>query len=705
MDEVLKVGLDLETLPIGETERVCFPAPVCAQFACRTAMGGSLERTWEDSDHPFHGIFVCMYGTDEPGMLKQVIEWLLDSAHIYTANGSYDFNCIVGEWPDLYAKVFEAYEAGRIHDVFHREKLRVLSTAGHFTGLGFNLKELEKDYFGFDRSDEKDAIRNSFGPLHGRPLSEYSQEQIDYALDDAASPLRIAEIQERSRSAEGFGSINTSRFQAAAQFALDCLTAEGFATDPERVAHLKEHLEEQLSEDRIDPLYESGLINRGVPSRPWKNQPNKWTKAEKPKKNMVAIHTHFKDVWLRMGVDEGSIPKTATGQISTDKDVLTQLAGKDELLDLYAHRQHYITLHDTFLPKLITGRVFGKYDTLKKSGRTSSRGFKKGKELYAATNMQNQPRLVGEYSVRECYIPDVGWVLWAVDYRGQELVSLANKLVVLFGHSSLADLINDGVDAHAYLGAQLCAAHHPDFGALLTEQGITDRRRIYETFQKMCRHEKPELAKIWKQYRTFAKPVGLGYPGGLMYETFCVVARSDHGLEFTLEEAELFRKVWLESFPEMSDYFRFINKCKDPNSQGAYAYTTPLGMYRAGATYCATCNGVGLQSPTAEGAKAAVFDVVRACKDPTRDSVLYGSRPKVFVHDEIVGQSPYATDEDKLLITDRVNEVSRLMIEAMQPVMTHVKVSTDVSLMTRWMKDAEAAYDDRGTLVPYSPKM
>ena len=68
--------------------------------------------------------------------------------------------------------------------------------------------------------------------------------------------------------------------------------------------------------------------------------------------------------------------------------------------------------------------------------------------------------------------------------------------------------------------------------------------------------------------------------------------------------------------------------------------TSPLGMYRAGASYCAAANGAALQTPTAEGAKGAVFDVARACCDPEEKSILLGCRPLLFVHDELILEIP-----------------------------------------------------------------
>jgi len=167
-----------------------------------------------------------------------------------------------------------------------------------------------------------------------------------------------------------------------------------------------------------------------------------------------------------------------------------------------------------------------------------------------------------------------------------------------------------------------------------------------------------------------------------------------------LETAKRLRDIWFDTYPEMRPYFAWVTSdCKDPRNAEKYAYVSPLGMYRAGASYCACANGAALQTPSAEGAKLAVFRVVRACYDPTLGSCLYGCKPLAFIHDEIIVELPQ--DE---FVHERANEVGRLMVEAMGEIMPDMTIKANPCLMERWNKDAEPVFDDKGRLTIWRPK-
>jgi hypothetical protein len=76
---------------------------------------------------------------------------------------------------------------------------------------------------------------------------------------------------------------------------------------------------------------------------------------------------------------------------------------------------------------------------------------------------------------------------------------------------------------------------------------------------------------------------------------------------------------------------------------------------------------------------------------------MYGCRPVLFVHDEIILEAP---DEQA---DAAARELEKVMVEIYQRYTPAVKITADAHLMKRWSKDAEAVLDHRGKLIPWEP--
>lgn len=236
-----------------------------------------------------------------------------------------------------------------------------------------------------------------------------------------------------------------------------------------------------------------------------------------------------------------------------------------------------------------------------------------------------------------------------------------------------------------------------------------DPDMAYEQF--LALKDSEHTKAVYKHYRNLAKPTGLGYPGGLGPDTFITYAAGTFGVKITRDEAVSLQNTWKETFPEMPMYFNWINndavdlRYSDCVEGDRYHYTTPFGLYRPNTAYCPTANGNGLQSPSAEGAKLGVIQVVRSCYDPTVRSILgpdefgYPVRPNLFIHDEIMGDIRI---DDKL--QPRIAEIQRLMVQSMVQVTPDVRARSEAALMWRWDKEAEAVYDSDNNLIPWIPK-
>jgi DNA polymerase-1 len=592
----------------------------------------------------------------------------------------------------LFEWVFRAGDESRLFDTEINERLLNLSTYGYIDHEDYSLADLALKYGLGDRSAEKtdpNGWRLRYSELDGLPANEYPREAYAYALQDATDTAAIFRLQRQRAKESGPGSMNTAAMQAAVRFALLLSTAHGIATDPARVEVLAEQLDRILNDDNLAPLYAAGVLRRPEPPRV--RNPKAVERGAEPvltKGKPASVDTTVLKALVVATCEEYEIPlkKTPTDQVSTDVEVLTELAGCNDVLDKYIERQEVIKLQTTYLPNLRAGVVYADYSVLKETGRTSSRKNK----LYPSTNIQNQPRLSGDLSVRECYIPRPGHLFCSVDYSALELCSLAQVIYWMYGHSLLRDLINEGIGLHEYLGAQLC--FHLD-DVFRQVAGGTEQRETYRLFMAMKKAD-PEKFGL---YRTFAKPTGLGYPGGLGPKKFRSYAKATYKLPVSLEMATQLRDLYFFTFPEVKRYLRDINLDADPNNAERYCYTTPLGMYRAGATYCAVANGKGLQSPSAEGAKAAVWAVTRACYDPSVESILFGCRMMAFIHDEIILELP-----DDGYAHERSLELSKIMRNSMAKLLPDVTISAEPSLMGRWYKEAKAVYVE-GRLVQWRP--
>ena len=573
---------------------------------------------------------------------------------------------------------------------------------------------------------EEDIWRKHYALLDGYKAKDYPDDAANYVKDDSLGALGVYYAQERKRDAikttGGYDVFQTEPLQCAAAFALRLMSVGGVHIDHTARKKIIKWLKKELDPAKHKLIYKTGepddqgIVRPAEPSRPYANgacHPDGTPKMTNPVKEsadtgMLKAHIlhlcqkHGRPVLLtkaskRFPIREG-FPDG--GQVKTSKEVIGTLSPLSALLRQYEHRQSLQKLVSTELPRLLDidgsepSVAHPVFKILVETGRTSS--YASG--LFASMNIQNvDPR------VRGCYVPGTlpdaqgaprKCVILSVDVKALELVSAAQKCYSLLGYSHLRDVINAGTDPHEWLGARIAFRLSDEFRAMCDSRPhATTKDEVFAVFHKLKTSSNNEHVTLWKHYRKFAKPTGLGYPGGLGPETFMAFAKASYDVVVDLETAILLREEWLETYPEFRDYFRWVNNdCVEPDSppppDSRYWYDSPLGMRRRRATYCATVNGAALQTPSAEAAKLAVIDVMRACTDPTRGSILYGHfRPWAFVHDEILGDLAY--DE---FTHERAMEVGRLMRGALQVIFPDMLVQTQPCIMHRWHKSAEPVF-------------
>ncbi len=698
-------------------------------------------------------------------------------------NAAYDSAVIAISYPELEEMIWAKYAAGEIVCTKLIEQLINLGTHGKLTSiklpdgssetLRYGLDVLENNYLGLDRSDQKegpDNWRMNYNLLDGKRADQYPADAAQYAEDDAQGTLMVY-FKQLERAP--IGVLETASFQAYADFALFMITERGMAIDPVEVEKVRAIVSEQLTPERLMPLVESGVLRKGSGPRPHTRMtaraleilgkseaPDDWSmyqvtlesegikfcKAVKPSVNRKVLVALVERLCKEYDIE---IKLTDKEQTSTDSEVMDDLEGLDEVIDTYRHRQSLQKIVSTELPRMewegeLAEVVHFPFRALLETGRTSSSANK----LYPSGNGQQLAPMI-----RPCYVARPGHILLSTDYSTLELATVGQRMIDIFGHSVHADKINAGVDLHSFLAARLAFELNGDFRASCDDQGLTSNTELYTAFMACKGHSIETIAKFWKWWRGFSKPVGLGFPGALGPWTFLGFAKKSYGVniaeiaaklpddqfqvtdyllnlckrhlavvpaEFTwtgqtkaLALAIKLKDIWLDTF-EMRPYYKHIkNNHKDPINPvigerddkspiPGFTYTSDFGMIRRGCSYTACCNGNAMQTPAAEGAKTAVIMVTRACRDPHIQSILHGAvHPVDFIHDELLTEHKESDVDTNNL---EAIAVSDIMLDAMKLITPDVPgLGTEGVFMRKWNKYADPTFDSEGRLIVTEP--
>lgn len=640
--------------------------------------------------------------------LRDFTAYLLEEEEFVGHRVSYDLIVSCVSWPELWPLMWRALRDGRVHDTLIREKLRLLGTTGDLEFLGgkkleYSLAALARRLVGLDLFEGKegeDIWRTRYQELAGLSAKDYPQEAYDYAALDAQATYEIWKHQQE----KGAQFFQPEGLHVMADVCLRLITTSGLGVDRETKERLQREVEEQLTPEALPLVFEAGIVIPAQPPRPYarakehdvgcpKKNCDCPPKMTKPKPEKVAK----KDALIPLieevcRENDLEIKLTAKGNVAADAEWLEEIAPLSPVLAQFAERQKLIKLVTSYFPGMewpfgsgeTAGVIHPQYDPLKKTGRVSSYGVtKKSKNpLFPSVNIQQaDPRL------RQIYVPKPingkPSVFAVADYTAIDLCCLAQTIYSLFGHSTLRDQINKGLDPHSFLGAVLAYDGDPGFAREVDRLELTEDDDLVYKFFRSKEETNPDWFKHW---RTFAKPVGLGFPGGMGLNTMVAVC-AGYGLKIDRVHARRLKKIWLRAYPEMR---RYLDSWV-PGQDGTYV--SPRGMVRAGCSYTELANGKALQTPAAEGMKIAMSLVTQSCYDPSLDDILYGCRPVVNMHDELVLEIP--RDD---LMHERACRMSELMEAGMAQILPDVKVRAEPVLTERWVKEAKPVYDENGRL-------
>lgn len=708
------VTLDTETHPIARGQLA--PKIVCVQW-CVDAHPPRVV-LWSDA-------------------IERVEYWLADpDVKIVGANIAYDMACFAASSGRLRALVRDAYAAGRVRDVLLDGKLLDIA-AGKYewakgAGGGWSLEALA-GRLGLHVDKDPHAWRLRFAALDGVPVEHWPEGAREYALGDVIATRAVHEAQEAARASwapldpvggwspplsvtNGLHGVRN----AAKAYYLHRASCWGVLTASDRVADLEARA--GAYRERVGRRLQRAKLVRPDGSRDTKAAARAMVDAcervgrEVPRtegyekaleKHRAKDRALCEDI-LRRGSNAVRERKLAAhraenwsaepgpggeyaflGGVSLDRDACI-LSGS-RVLELYAEYtgtgslwSRVATLKEGFVQPLQT-----RFDPLKETGRTSSTQPGRDSPL-EGDQMQNHARAAGvtpeekkrergyvdaagvkhapEFFIgtRECYRPRDGNVFVGADYSMAELHTLAQTCRALFGYSHLGELLKSGVDVHWYFAAK--------------SVGMT-----IEELKKQ-----PDA----KRHRDRAKPLDFGIPGGMGPDKIILYSRKGYGVRFERDEVVHLRNLWLETFPEVRELFRWVQR--QLGERETFTHVHPItGFVRGDCWYTDGCNH-GFQHLCAYGAGDAIALVGQASE--TSDSPLFGWSLWNFVHDELLLEGPVAGAHDAAI------ELKRLMELAFNRYVPDVPLHAEPFVTYIWSKKVELCHDaNDGRITPWMP--
>lgn len=660
-------------------------------------------------------------------ILRQRLE---SDAILVGANLPFDFGVACAEDPALVPLVFDAYAAGRAQCVQTLQKLMDVALGmrkwrrvnGRAMRATYALADLVELYFG-RKLEKLDTWRLRYSELDGVPIEEWPQDTKDYAIGDAVEALLVREAQDKE-IAELWGELPNQAEQQRAAWALYLMSMWGVRADRVGVdkfeASCREHIAKmhdtlinrcQHCGDYPDEHDDAECSNKafapsGIFQRSGRCRLCGMTVKMHAKRGggchgdfdvsrvMAEIKRRIVAGCEKAGVQ---VPTTDKGNVQTDRDAV--LLTDDPMLHVLSEEMVFSKQFDQWGPvgrAAMTRPVCPRYNVLVDTGRTSCSGDKEQQ----SSNFQN-PNRKGD--VRQMFVPRAGWIFLSTDADAVEGRGHAQDCIDMGIRSRMAEAFveqaqSGGPDIHEILGASIIGVD-PD----LVQRGVRDN-------DKDC-----------EEARQFAKVPQYGFIGGLGADAFVAYAAGMLDYDAFIKwfggdpskqarRAKEIREAWFSAWPENREYFNHISAMLKPFPRGeGVVRHFGSGRIRGGSRFTGTANGF-MQGRVADAMKDVLWNLAVECYTGRctlahqhggsstctheGNSVMFGSRPNFFLHDE-----PITEVREDGLEAYRATRQQEIMVENLQKWMPAIPCSSTPVLMRRWIKGAKPVKVG-GRLVP-----
>lgn len=645
------IALDFETSLIKDGEFA--PRPICLSYA----------RSETD-----YGLLHSKEGLD---FFEKV---LLGDESIVGANLSFDLGVLVAARPAMFKPAYRAIMSGRCHDVLLAQKIidsaddcyRGELVEDEWVSYGYSLAKLVHRYFEVEL--DKTTWRTSYEEWEHLPLSEWPEGARQYAISDSIYTWQVFAEQQKLPTKV---SDNVLVDRQIYDWVLHCMSRTGIEVDPKALEDLRARLGEAIE----------GAVPQLAACKILKNVSTKVGQVDLFTGEIMGPEWKTDQLSVRKKVDAAynhQAPETDKG--NTKIDFMTCAESGDPDLELFGT----FTRHKSTLNGLASWadreRIHTRFDSYLVTGRVSS----------SNPNLQNLGRTTG---VRELFTAPEGYLFAIADFSAAELHTLSQAQKDLLGSSVMGDALNQGLDLHSMVGAQLGST---SYDWVLENKG-TDK-----------------TAALLRQA---AKVANFGLPGRMGFKTFAFAAKKQ-GVDFkelgerflkdatdndvnsalwrfrflnkytpalsgtrrenllnlldaTVEEfaAWKIRKAWMATWPDMKQYFDAVAQ------QEPYAITR-TGLIRRSTKITELCN-FHFQSLAASGMGYAASAVWEACYI-TRE--LSGCKPLLAIHDELIMLTPEEGSDNNL------DRMERIMQEAFNKATPDYPTPTDGALKKVWKK-------------------
>lgn len=753
-------AFDTETHLI-QTGRIA-PPFVCMSYAFRDTGGRQSGLLGSDPEGLHHSE-------------QTLLNVLTDSRWVIAGhNLAFDLGVVCSQFPSLIPHVWAMLMAGRGYDTKIGEKLLNLSGHGSIRfifppngrpqAVDYHLADLSMSYLGKNRwaqKDDPESVRLLYEQLTGTPVSQYLPDFSKYAIEDAEDTLEIAEKQiaeHTANAASNFRVMHSMGYRVAVDFAYFLVTMCGAQPNYEYIEWMHKEADRLASPEMLPLLVENKFITPAKPEMAYKNgaidsqtglpkmkkaQPEKFAKkafqfalAETlmvgwnepiPLTDKGQSEELFDAEELDPEIFKSTDPKEWAPYISLSFDNVIRYRDLSPLIGEYVRRAEVNEVRTKWC-KRIEGqdRIHFSFDTVKETGRASCRTT----DLYASWPIHQIPGGLGDIDVRQGIRPRDNHAFICSDVSGLELCSAAQQTKDLLGPRGfplrLLELLQQGEDVHAYMGAQFAAHVSPEFSGAMNAAGVSADQYdlVYQVFKALKTSGDEDFEGIYKLYRKMAKPFNLGKPGGLGARTLWKTAISKpYHLDITLETCKKLLKIHEQVLPEIKEALNVFSnefgderngqsyrKQEDEMVNESYWYTSPSGMVRRGCPYTSGTNGFFLQDPGASAFNLALIEIQRACTDPSQNSILFGSHVIVPMHDEILLEVPLKaewSDEEKVahlrLVAAEKQRIFQSKLEIVYPDLTG-RTKAEPALCMFWSKEVEPTYDAAGELIFHTPR-